>query len=104
MSSSEPRRLSRLSSLLHCCLSTCVVPQFVLLLEDGSVVGPAVKKKNSLIKAGSASESTTTFNLLSNEMKTQGVSTELKPNVFVFNTISCLIIIHLRTGPLITVA
>lgn len=37
-------------------------------------------------------------------MKTQRVSTELKPNVFVFNTISCLIIIHLRTGPLITVA
>lgn len=43
MSSSEPRRLSRLSSLLHCCLSTCVVPQFVFLLEDGPVVGPAVK-------------------------------------------------------------
>lgn len=103
MSSSEPRRLSRLSSLLHCCLSTCVVPQFVLLLEDGSVVGPAVKI-NSLIKAGSTSESTTTFNLLSNEMKTQRVSTELKPNVFVFSTISCLIIMHLRTGPLITVA
>lgn len=75
MSSSEPRRLSRLSSLLHCCLSACVVPQFGLLLEEGPVVGPAVNKKKSQIKAGSTSESTRTFNLLSNGMNTQQVAT-----------------------------
>lgn len=93
MSSSEPRRLSRLSSLLHCCLSGCAVPPFVLPLEEGPVVGPAGKKKKVPDKGpGSTSESTRTFNLLSNGMNTQQVATRLKPNVCVLDTISCLIL------------